>query len=279
MSSRRIYDFNRMNPDWNATLRPSQIPVNCPGGPGNDPGCGAEGETIFSVRQSAIDFKGYIPTSLGELKTDLYFDMFGSGGGNTQICLLNAWAELGPVGAGQYDSLFMNLSTFPNTIDYWGPSGMVFLRNPQVRYTPVDRDGTKVAFSIEAPNAAIDTGKVSDVDPALGVEGWTRWPDLVGKYSLQRSWGEFQATAILRSVGYQTTTSADGNPSGSVTGWGVTERLVQDVRQDRVVRRSAWPRHRELHRRRRGGPRAELEPAGRDGAVARLVRVLRSLLE
>jgi hypothetical protein len=212
-----IYDFDRMNPDWNATLRPSQIPVTCPG----DAGCGAEGETIFSVRQTAIDFKGYIPTALGELKTDLYFDMFGSGGGNTQIRLLNAWAELGPVGAGQYDSLFMNLSTFPNTIDYWGPSGMVFLRNPQVRYTPVDRDGTKVAFSIEAPNAAIDTGKVSDVDPALGVEGWTRWPDLVGKYSLQRSWGEFQAAAILRSVGYQTTTSADGNPSGSVTGWGV----------------------------------------------------------
>src|SRR6185295_19222631 len=43
-----IYDFKRMNPDWAATERPSQIPVNCPG----DPGCGKNGSTIFSIRQS-----------------------------------------------------------------------------------------------------------------------------------------------------------------------------------------------------------------------------------
>ena len=34
-----IYDFRRMNPDFNATERPSQIPVNCPG----DAGCGKDG--------------------------------------------------------------------------------------------------------------------------------------------------------------------------------------------------------------------------------------------
>lgn len=212
-----IYDFKRMNPDWNATLRPSQIPVNCPG----DPGCGKDGTTVLSVRQSMIDFKGYIPTSLGEIKTDLSFDLFGTGGGNTEIRLLNAWGELGKFGLGQYYTLFMNVDTFPNIIDYWGPSGMVFLRNPQVRYTPMDRKGMKLAFSLEAPNAAIDTGKVSDVDPTLGVEGWTRWPDFVGQLTLNGDWGEFQTGGILRSVGYQTTTSASGNPSGSVTGWGL----------------------------------------------------------
>src|SRR6478752_277843 len=58
-----IYDFNRMDPSWNATLRPSKIPVNCPG----DAGCGHNGETILSVRQSSLGFKGFIPTSMGEL--------------------------------------------------------------------------------------------------------------------------------------------------------------------------------------------------------------------
>ena len=213
-----IYDFKRMNPDWNATERPSQIPVNCPG----DPGCGKDGETIFSVRQSAIDFKGYVPTSLGELKTELSFDLFGNGGGSTtQFRLLNAWAELGKFGLGQYYTLFMNINTFPNIIDYWGPSGMTFLRNPQVRYTPLDRKGMKLAFSLEAPNSAVDTGKVSDVDPTLGVEGWTKWPDFVGNLTLNGDWGEFQTGGILRSVGYQTTTTASGNPSGSVVGWGL----------------------------------------------------------
>ena len=56
------------------------------------------------MRQSAVAFKGFIPTSLGELKTDLSFDLFGTGGGNTQIRLLNAWAELDKFGLGQYYS-------------------------------------------------------------------------------------------------------------------------------------------------------------------------------
>ncbi len=227
-----IYDFKRVNPQWNSTLRPSQIPVTCPG----DAGCGKDGETIFSVRQSAIDFKGFVPTAIGELKTDLSFDLFGSGGGNTQIRLLNAWAELGKFGVGQYYSLFMNVDTFPNIIDYWGPSGMPFLRNPQVRYTPIDRSGMTVAFSLEAPNAAIDTGKVSEIDPSLGVQGRTQWPDLVANVRWHGEWGQFQTSAILRSVGYETTTTPNNNPSGAVTGWGLNlTGWLNTVGKDRVT--------------------------------------------
>jgi hypothetical protein len=141
------------------------------------------------------------------------FDLFGNGGGNTQIRVLEAWGELGKWGVGQYYSLFMNVDTFPNIIDYWGPNGMVFVRNPQVRYTPIDHDGTKVAFSFEAPNAALDTGKVSEVDPTLGVEPWTRWPDFIGKYSLDSTGVTSEAAGILRQPGYQTTTTASGDAS------------------------------------------------------------------
>jgi len=56
-----IYDFNRVDPDWNATLRPSTIPVNCPG----DAGCGNDGEMIMSVRQTKFGFKGFVPTAMG----------------------------------------------------------------------------------------------------------------------------------------------------------------------------------------------------------------------
>jgi hypothetical protein len=44
-----IYDFRTVDPEWIATLRPSKIPITCPG----CPGCGKDGATIFSVRQSA----------------------------------------------------------------------------------------------------------------------------------------------------------------------------------------------------------------------------------
>src|SRR5690242_10292510 len=177
-----IYDFKRVDPAWNATLRPSKIPVNCPpvAVPG-DAGCGKDGETIFSVRQSSLGFKGFVPTKMGELTTLFDFDLFDSGGGNTHARVLDAWGELGWFGAGQYYTLFMDIDTFPNTIDYWGPSGMVFVRNPQLRVTPFNRDGLKLAFSLEAPNAAIDTGKVSELDPALGanITSHNRYPDLV----------------------------------------------------------------------------------------------------
>src|SRR4051812_33293973 len=39
-----IHDARRMNPNWQATLRPSQIPVNCPA----DAGCGKEGAYSMS---------------------------------------------------------------------------------------------------------------------------------------------------------------------------------------------------------------------------------------
>ena len=139
-----------MNPDWNATERPSQIPVICPGTPGLRQG---RRHRSSASRQSSLGFKSFIPTALGVIKTDLSFDLFGTDG-STQIHWLNAWAELGMFGVGQTYSNFMDIDVFPNTIDYWGPSGMVFVRNPQLRITPWSQDGMSLAFSLEAPNSA-----------------------------------------------------------------------------------------------------------------------------
>jgi len=233
-----IQDFNKVDPKWNTTLRPSTIPINCPG-PGAfgfDPGCGKNGETVFSVRQTAISFKGFVPTQAGQLKTDLSLDLFNVGGANTGFRLLHAWAEIGAFGVGQYETLFMNLDLFPNTIDYWGPSGMIFVRNPQVRYTPYRTDSARLAFSLEAPNSAVDTGKFALAGLGTGITGWTKYPDLVGKYSMNGGWGFFDLGGLVRSVGYKNTTAADGEPSGAKTGWGVTaDGAVNVFGKDRVV--------------------------------------------
>ena len=213
-----IYDFKRMHPDWQSTLRPSQIPLVCPG----SPGCGQDGATIFSIRQSSLGFKGFIPTTSGLVKTDLAFDLFGTNGG-TQIHWLRAWAEVGMFGIGQTDSNFMDIDVFPNTVDYWGPSGMVFVRNPQLRLTPWTKDGMSLAFSLEAPNSAIDTGKISQVSPDFGAgfTGWNRLPDAVGALRVGGDWGHLRAAGILRQVGYQNTLTPDGKPSGHKTGYGL----------------------------------------------------------
>jgi len=213
-----MYDFKRMDPEWNATLRPSKIPVSCPG----SAGCGKDGATVFSVRQSGLGLRAFIPTALGEIKTDLAFDLFGTDG-TTSIHWLRAWAELGSFGIGQTDSNFMDIDVFPNTIDYWGPSGMVFVRNPQLRFTPYRKNAMTVAFSLEAPNSVLDTGKLTEVDPALGagITGHNRLPDVVGSFRFDADWGHAKAAAIVRQVGYQNTSAADGRPSGTRTGYGI----------------------------------------------------------
>jgi hypothetical protein len=231
-----ILDFKRVDPQWHATLRPSTIPVTCPG----DPGCGKDGETIFSIRQTSISFKGFIPTEAGMLKTDLATDLFGTGtsnagGSSTQVRVIHAWAELGPFGAGQYESLFMNIDTFPNVIDFWGPNGNVFLRNPQIRYTAIASDAHKLAFSLEAPSAALDTGKTPTA-VADGIRARTKYPDMVSRYVMDGKAGELSVHGIVRWIGWETTTTPDNNPSGYKIGGGLNVNgWLNTVGKDRLI--------------------------------------------
>jgi hypothetical protein len=212
-----IYDFKRVDPAWNATLRSSKIPVTCPG----DAGCGQHGETILSVRQSRLGFKGYLPTELGELKTWFEFDLFGVGvdAGNTTMRIRHVWAELGQWGAGQTNSLFMDGDLFPNTIDYWGPTGMVFLRNPQVRWTPVKSESMKLGVALEAPGAGIDAGKAALIDPTLQAKPWNLLPDFTAQFRYTGSWGHVQVSGILRDLGVEGTV-ANAQAHRHTVGWG-----------------------------------------------------------
>jgi hypothetical protein len=79
------------------------------------------------------------------------------------------------------------------------------------------------AVSLEAPNSVIDTGKLSQVDPALGagVTAHNRLPDLIGSFRMDGTWGHVKAAAMVREVGIQTTTTASGNPSNEKPGYGL----------------------------------------------------------
>ncbi|HQY88054.1 MAG TPA: DcaP family trimeric outer membrane transporter, partial [Tepidisphaeraceae bacterium] len=91
------------------------------------------------------------------------FEMFGTGAdaGQTTFRLRHAYGEIGKFGAGQYWSPFMDVDVFPNTLEYWGPTGMVFFRNIQVRYMPIQGD-TRLTFALERPGASGDGGVYSD---------------------------------------------------------------------------------------------------------------------
>ena len=74
---------------------------------------------------------------------------------------MNAYGQLGKIGAGQTASVFMDLDVFPVVEDYWGPLSSVFL-NIQLRYAAIEKENEKLIFALERPGATADGGDYSN---------------------------------------------------------------------------------------------------------------------
>jgi hypothetical protein len=212
-----IQDFNRVHPAWDDTLRPSKIPTSTGF-------YGGDGQSIISARQSrfGVRMSREVRGKPFEVKFD--FDLFGVGNheGETTFHLQNFYGRWGPILAGQTNSVFMDGDLFPNTIDYWGPPGMVYLRNPQIRYTHTS-GAHEFAIALEKPSNDIDPGQIRIIDPSIGanLQGDEEWPDLTAHYRYTGGWGHFQIAGILRSVGYETLGTPDNEPKNQELGWGL----------------------------------------------------------
>ena len=208
-----IYDVKVNDPDWFDVNRPSKLSA-FPGEFGKD------GHTYFSVRATRFGVKGSEYTYLGELKYVFEFDMFGVGtdAGQTTLRPRHYFGELGPVLAGQTNSVFMDVDVFPNILDYWGPNGMVFLRNPQLRYTPLN-GATKFMIAIENPGASADAGVVADRIDLSNINARFQFPDVTG--AISHTWENksyIRAAAVFRDFKIDNLTN---NVTQNITGWGV----------------------------------------------------------
>jgi hypothetical protein len=209
------YDFKQVNPDWFDVIRPTKLPsVENEFGP--------DGNTYFSVRQTRFGVKSETPTKLGKLKTQFEFELFGTGvdAGQTTFRLRHAYAELGHFGAGQTWSPFMDIDVFPNSVEYWGPNGMVFFRNVQFRYMPVQGD-SRVTIALERPGASADGGIYRDRIELQDVRPHFPAPDISGEARLGRKWGYVEAAAILRRIKWEDVGTDQYDLSGHDWGWGI----------------------------------------------------------
>ncbi|WP_243636302.1 DcaP family trimeric outer membrane transporter [Flavobacterium aquariorum] len=216
------YDFGRMNPDWYDTMRPTQILDK----EGNE--YQPQGIYFMSVRQSTFGIKNYFDTPLGQIKTHFEFDLFGMGKevGNTAFRLKHAYGELGKFGAGQTNSLFTDTDVYPNIVEFMGPNALPFLRNVQIRYTPVSNQNHTLAVAIEKPGATADQGQygagfvyasvLENVKPRFSV------PDLTAEYRYRSAWGYLELAGVLRSIKWEDHNNDQYNLSGSAVGWGLS---------------------------------------------------------
>jgi hypothetical protein len=213
-----IQDFKRVNPDWDATLRPSRIPTV-------EGQYGSDGQFIASIRQSRFGVKadGMLAGKPYEAKFE--FDLYGTGvdAGQTTFRIRHAYGRWGPILAGQTNTLFMDGDIFPNVVDYWGPAGMVFVRTPQFRFTFYDAGGVTAAVALEHPSDDIDPGQIRLVseEVAAGLRADEEFPDLTAAVRYGGEWGHIRLAGIARSVGYDTLGTVDNEPKGDEFGWGL----------------------------------------------------------
>jgi len=211
------YDLRTSNPEWFDVIRPTKLPAFT-----NE--FGRDGKTFAGVRQTRFGVKGFEPTSLGELRTHFEFDFFGVGpdAGQTTIRPRHFYGELGAFGAGQTHSPFMDIDIFPNIIEYWGPNGMVFFRNVQVRWMPI-RGDSFLTFALERPGSTQDPGRLEDRIEIANMRARFPLPDFSGEYRYAWDSGYVEGAGIVRKIVLDDLLTTDTfNLDDSIVAWGVS---------------------------------------------------------
>ena len=209
------HDFKQIHPDWYDTLRLTRLPKF-------ENEFGEDNNTFMGVRQSRLGVRSFTPTDLGPLRTIFEFELFGTGvdSGQTTFRLRHAWGELGPLGAGQYWSPFTDPDVFPNSLEYWGPTGLPWYRTVQLRYTAYDNVFNNFMVALARPGASGDQGVYSDRIELEGIRPRFPLPDFVAAYKRTGNWGHVRTAGILRRINWDDTLDDAFDLSGDATGWG-----------------------------------------------------------
>jgi hypothetical protein len=135
--------------------------------------------------------------------------------------LKRAYGELGRFGIGQHWSNFVDVDIFPNSIEYWGPNGMVLFPNIFIRYMPIKGD-TRLYISLERPGASADQGVYSDRIELKSVKPHLPVPDLTAEYRRAFPFGYIELAGVLRYIGWEDMDdTAKYDLSGHAIGWGL----------------------------------------------------------
>ncbi len=167
------------------------------------------GEQVrIHARESRLIFETRTPTNYGQLQTFIQGDFYGAGGNqffsnSSSFRIRHAYGVLGPVLAGQTWTNFMNVDDLPETLDFEGPSGQIFIRQAQLRYTRA-LDKFTLSGAIENPQGDVttNTGVTSAgpipkaaTDPANNID---RAPDLTVRGVYTDAWGHISVSGLGR---------------------------------------------------------------------------------
>lgn len=172
---------------------------------------GGDGQFNANANASQIRWDVRAPNVPGSPRFYYQNDFFGAGDADMKYRLQHLYGEVYNVVAGFTYGVFEDPDIWPDTVDYEGPNAVNFARRPLVHYKQALGDKLNATYALEKPDIYLD---------ATGVEGAsldTPMPDIGANLRWEDAdMGHMQLSAIVRSIGYNST----DNGSDSTTGWG-----------------------------------------------------------
>jgi hypothetical protein len=197
---------------------------------------GERDEINLHAKESRLWFHSYTPTDWAPVEVHVELDIFNLTATDSERVtsgfaprLRHAYGKFGNLLAGQYWSAFQPVYTFPETNDFGGPAGQVFVRQPQIRWTQPTGFGDWFV-SLENPETSLDIPAAPGVDPDLqGTRAEPSddlYPDIVGGLDFLGDWGQASAAVLVRNL------RADGEFGGIVVDddvWGGAVSAAAEV--------------------------------------------------
>lgn len=190
-----------------------------------------DGETYMHARTSRIGVEAATPTPYGMLTAKVEGDfnndprtgnsaVYGSlsniytqqATNSYDFRLRHAYFQLGSWLVGQTWSTFMDIDNTPETVDFNGPIGSTFIRQPQIRYTYATPQYGKFIAAIENSSSyVLDSTGVATPD------GFAKVPDFVVRWDKGYDWGNLS----LRGVSHELRVDNGAGIHESKRGWGL----------------------------------------------------------
>lgn len=187
-------------------------------------------QLTLHARESRFNIKTDTPTDKGAVTTFLEFDLFGADGNEVVsnshgLRLRHAYGTLGGLLVGQTWSTFMDPGSLPETLDFGGSVGEMFIRQAQVRWTQ-PFSGGKWSVALENPDtsASQTTGVAHRADA-------DRSPDLIGRVDFNSGKSRYSIAGMARNFRVDSAASpaiTEGKWGGAIGFYGVIPTVGKD---------------------------------------------------
>jgi hypothetical protein len=173
--------------------------------------------TSMSARPSKLSMDFRSPAPKGDLRVFYENDFYGATAGTMQFHLKHLYGQRWNVLVGYTYSTINDIDSMPDTLDAEGPPGLVFVRQPVLRYTFGLGAGKRRTLAIAMEKGTSDIVSAAPDEP-ITVTATAPKPDLHLRFRQEYHSGHVQLGAVLRSVGGYSSTLVEAH----VLGWGAS---------------------------------------------------------